>query len=226
MYAHQKWASSWDSGLVFGLISVLQPFNTFKVILGAVSYHNHTVPGQASKAVYQYLVHILSPVTDNFSSWISGRGRMAVKKFSWPRLHERICRTWGSNSGPLACQATTLPIEGLSYRARPCDSGTYHKGNQQKLRRALAVCTHEVMTYTKFWPKIRHLAPLDSWACTIKEWVYGWCNLMSWLRWFKFTERDNQKQNRIYLILQYWYPPLLDNTWKHFSSNFLYCQTL
>ena len=39
---------------------------------------NHTVPGQASKAVYQYLVHILSPVTGNCSFWISGRGRMAV----------------------------------------------------------------------------------------------------------------------------------------------------
>ena len=26
-------------------------------------------------------------------------------------LHERICRTWGSNFGPLACQANTLLIE-------------------------------------------------------------------------------------------------------------------
>ena len=50
-------------------------------------------------------------VTDNCSSWISGRGRMAVEMFSWPSLHERMCRTWGSNSGPLACQANTLPIE-------------------------------------------------------------------------------------------------------------------
>ena len=56
-------------------------------------------------------MHILSPVTDNCSSWISGRGRMAVEMFSWPNLHERMCRTWGSNSGPLACQANSLPIE-------------------------------------------------------------------------------------------------------------------
>ena len=27
---------------------------------------------------------------------------MAVEVFSWPSLHERMCRTWGSNSGPLA----------------------------------------------------------------------------------------------------------------------------
>ena len=56
-------------------------------------------------------MHILSPVTDNCSSWISRRGRMAVEMFSWPSLHERMCRTWGSNSGPLACQANSLPIE-------------------------------------------------------------------------------------------------------------------
>ena len=36
---------------------------------------------------------------------------MAVEMFSWPSLHERMCRTWGSNSGPLACQANSLPIE-------------------------------------------------------------------------------------------------------------------
>ena len=33
------------------------------------------------------LVHILSPVTDNCSSWISGRGRVAVEMFSWPSRH-------------------------------------------------------------------------------------------------------------------------------------------
>ena len=35
-------------------------------------------------------MHILSPVTENCSSWISGRERMAVELFSWPSLHERI----------------------------------------------------------------------------------------------------------------------------------------
>ena len=49
---------------------------------------------QASQAVYQYLVHILSLVTDNCSSWISGRGRMAVEIFSWPSLYERMCQTY------------------------------------------------------------------------------------------------------------------------------------
>ena len=36
---------------------------------------------------------------------------MTVEMFSGPSLHERMCRTWGSNSGPLACQANSLPIE-------------------------------------------------------------------------------------------------------------------
>ena len=31
--------------------------------------------------------------------------------FSWPSLHERMCRMWGSNSGPFACQTNTLLIE-------------------------------------------------------------------------------------------------------------------
>ena len=56
-------------------------------------------------------MHILSPITNNCSSWIGGRGRMAAEMFSWPSLHERMCRTWGSNSGPLACQADSLSIE-------------------------------------------------------------------------------------------------------------------
>ena len=65
---HPKDADGLSNSLGFGLISVLRPFNTFWVILGAVSYPNHTVPGQVSQAVYQYLVHILWPVTDNCSS--------------------------------------------------------------------------------------------------------------------------------------------------------------
>ena len=36
---------------------------------------------------------------------------MAVELFSWPSLHERMCRAWGSNSGLLACQANSLPIK-------------------------------------------------------------------------------------------------------------------
>ena len=33
---------------------------------------------------YQYLVHILLPVTDNCPSWISGREKMALEIISWP----------------------------------------------------------------------------------------------------------------------------------------------
>ena len=33
------------------------------------------------------------------------------RKFFTTSLHERMCRTWGWKSGPLACQADMLPIE-------------------------------------------------------------------------------------------------------------------
>ena len=42
------------------------------------------------------------------SQWKRENG---VEIFSRPSLHERMCRTWGLNSGLLACQANTLPIE-------------------------------------------------------------------------------------------------------------------
>ena len=51
-------------------IGVLRPFSTCQVISGMVSYPIHTVPGQASYAVYQHLVHIRSPVTDNCPSHV------------------------------------------------------------------------------------------------------------------------------------------------------------
>ena len=83
------------------------PSTHFRSFWAWSSNPNHTVCGQASK----YLVHILSPVNDNCSSWISRRGRMAIEIFSWPSLNERMCWTWGLNSGPLACQVDTVPIE-------------------------------------------------------------------------------------------------------------------
>ena len=62
-------------------------------------------------AVYQYLVHILPAITDNCSSWISGRGRMAVEMFSWPSLHERMCLPSGHTSNWAAVPG--------QYRAEP-----------------------------------------------------------------------------------------------------------
>ena len=79
-------------------------------------------------------MHILSPVTDNCSSWVSGRGRMAVEIFSWPSLHERMCRTWASNLGPLACLADTLPIE-LPWYLIPFEP-PYDKTNTMTVRQA------------------------------------------------------------------------------------------
>ena len=65
--------------LAFGFTSMVNSWGH----VGTVSYPIHTVPGQASpEAGHLYLVHILSPLTDNCSSCISGRGRMAVEIIS------------------------------------------------------------------------------------------------------------------------------------------------
>ena len=119
------------------LISVLRPFNTFYVISGAVSYPDHTVPGSWASLLGS--LPVLSGAhtfADKCSSWISGRGRMAVEIFSWPSLHERMCRMWGSNSGPLACQADTLPIE----LPRPAVCMCVYVGTHARTHACMYVC--------------------------------------------------------------------------------------
>ena len=54
---------------------------------GQVSWPSHTLPEQASWAVYQYLEPSLSPVTDNCPSWITGRVENGHILFSWPNLN-------------------------------------------------------------------------------------------------------------------------------------------
>ena len=90
--------------------------------------------------------------------------------------------------------------EGKTVRyiwASSWDYGTYHIGNQRRLRRAYASgqssqsfrCSHtwsmEVDKTVR--PKIRHLAPLDGCACAFEEWVTEdekYRNLVTWLRIF------------------------------------------
>ena len=61
------------------------------------------------------------------------------------------------------------------------DYGTYYIGDQRRLRQACAFSPEpSLFTHMKYdgsrrrvRPKIRHLAPLDGWACAFEEWVYG-----------------------------------------------------
>ena len=69
-------------GEAIGFISILWPFNTFYVISGVVSYSNHTVPGQVSQAVYQHLVHILSPVLKLTTALLESAEEGTVELFS------------------------------------------------------------------------------------------------------------------------------------------------
>ena len=65
-----------------------------------------------------------------------------------------------------------------SISASSWDYGTYHIGDQQRLRQACASMQSRLSlrcygSRRRVQPKIRHLAPLDDCACTFEEWVYG-----------------------------------------------------
>ena len=63
------------------------------------NFFGHFGPGQLTypHCSWAGLVHILSPVTGNYPSWISGRERKALEIISWPNSTKECCRTWGSN---------------------------------------------------------------------------------------------------------------------------------
>ena len=67
-----------------------------------VSLPNHTFTGQAKfSTVLTNIVHILSPETDNFPSWISGRERMTIENISRSISIKECCRPWrGLNPQP------------------------------------------------------------------------------------------------------------------------------
>ena len=74
---------------------------------------------------------------------------------------------------------TSIPLINHNW-ASLWDFGTYHIGNQWRLRRACAVAPEpSLFTHMKYGsrrrvqPKIRHLASLDGCACVFEEWVYG-----------------------------------------------------
>ena len=72
---------------------VLRPSRPNGVMSSAVSLPNHTFTGQAlSSKRLTSIVHILSPETDNCTSWISGRERMTVENISWSISTKECCR--------------------------------------------------------------------------------------------------------------------------------------
>ena len=84
----------------FGLISVLRPFNTFKVILGVVSYPNHCSWASLLGSLSVLSEHSFASNWQQFTALLESAKGGEI--FSWPSLQERMCRTWGSNSGLLA----------------------------------------------------------------------------------------------------------------------------
>ena len=62
------------------------------------------------------MVRILSPETDNFPSWISGRERRTVENMSWSSSAKEFCQPSGSRTRNLLITSQT-PIQ-LSHRGR------------------------------------------------------------------------------------------------------------
>ena len=108
---------------------------------------------------------------------------MAVEMFSWPSLHERMCRTWGLNSGPLACQVNTLPIELLRpVKFRLC--GTWQQNGaaswqnqqngmcaQQRLRLAWASAQSDQSLHC---PQEESLGPVANGKCAQRRLRSAW----------------------------------------------------
>ena len=73
-----------------------------------LTYLHHSWPGLILLVVNQYFVHILLPITDNCSSWISRRGRFELglndicfNSNRWTTQIHRY-RIWGSERKPTA----------------------------------------------------------------------------------------------------------------------------
>ena len=106
-YRMYEWrAMAWII-LGFVCVEVLRPSQPNGVMSSAVSLPNHTFTRQAqSSKRLTSIVLILSPETDNYPSWISGRERMAVENISWSISTKECCRPRrGLNLPPPALQS-------------------------------------------------------------------------------------------------------------------------
>ena len=102
-----------DSGWHSGCICLCWGFPAQSTQWGHVSLPNHMFTGQAySSKRLTSIVHILSPETDNCSSWISGRERMTVETISWSISTKECCRPRrGLNPRPLVSSRMAHPTE-------------------------------------------------------------------------------------------------------------------
>ena len=94
------------SGFGFGLVLLLYiPVNSYGHV-GTVSSANHTFfLGKLDLAVNQCFMHILSLVTDNNSSCISGREENGCGNYLMINLHGSMGQGPGSNWPPLDLQS-------------------------------------------------------------------------------------------------------------------------
>ena len=115
-------------------------------------------------------------------------------------MHLSTVKTLYSCGGFNRSKAVALMVLLFNNWASSWDYGTYHIGDQRKLRRACTYAqSHQSLRCARTWSmeadegsdrKIKDLPPLDGCACAFEEWVYEFTedekchNLMSWLNFF------------------------------------------
>ena len=87
MYVNSSWVKTditHQISLLFVYVEVLWSSQPNGLMSSAASLPNHTLSGldESSKRLTS-IVLILSPLTDNCPSWISGRARLTVENSSW-----------------------------------------------------------------------------------------------------------------------------------------------
>ena len=83
--------------VLFVCVGVLQLSQPEGVMSSMVTLPNHTFTGQAqSSKCLASIVHILSPKTDNWPSWINRREIMTTENISWSISTKECCQPGGS----------------------------------------------------------------------------------------------------------------------------------
>ena len=93
------------------------PVTTIKVMSGwSSNLLRPFLGGLHPQSSWPVLVHILSSVTDNCFSWISGTG--TIEMISWSMFMKSVCPSWGSNLQLLNLQPDVLTHTGILWHLK------------------------------------------------------------------------------------------------------------
>ena len=98
----------WFFPSLYGLVNIVMVMSSWWVSLLTLSL-DRLSPLRS----YPVLVHILSPITDNYPSWIRVRERVTIDMISWSISTKVMWPRWDLNLQPWICSQTCcqLPLE-------------------------------------------------------------------------------------------------------------------